>query len=163
MLKSIHLSMLLMAALLFVACNKSSTETPVDKDDPKGLGAKLIGNWKLSAQVSEIPYDWDGNGTDETDVFSIYSSCGKDQGFVFNVDGTGSRKIPCQAAWLTTWKVFSNSDSIRLMKSINNGQTYSNGGAFSLVEVAGSRLVVQYKLSMNGGTPLQVTDTFLKQ
>lgn len=163
MLKSIHLSILFVAALLFVSCSKSINDKPVDKDDPKGLGAKLIGNWKLTAQVSEIPYDWDGNGTEETDVFSIYSSCGRDQGFVFNVDGTGSRKMPCQTALLTTWKVFSNSDSIRLMKSIDNGQTYINGGALSLVEVAGSLLVIQYKLSMNRGTPLQVTDTFLKQ
>ncbi|NTS40245.1 hypothetical protein HRG84_04945 [Flavisolibacter sp. BT320] len=153
---------LLLLSCLF-ACSKSSTETPVDKDDPKGQKTKLIGSWKLSAQVTDTPYDFDGDGTNDTDLFAMYSSCGKDQGFVFNADGTGSRKFSCQPARLTTWKVISNSDSIAFMMSVDNGQTFTDGGKVELVDVTSTQLVLRYKMSLVQSPVLQLTDTYVKQ
>ncbi|RYZ57643.1 MAG: hypothetical protein EOO14_10745 [Chitinophagaceae bacterium] len=163
MLRTIKTAIILMLLISLFACRKSSTETTIDKDDPKEHKTRLIGSWKLSAQVTDTPYDFDGDGTNDTDLFAMYSSCGRDQGFVFNADATGSRKFACQPVRLTTWKIFSHSDSIAFSMSSNNGQTFTDGGKVELVNVTSSQLVLRYKMKMLQSPVLQLTDTYVKQ
>jgi len=146
------------------ACQKSKKEDAVNTDDPKNYTIKLEGNWKLSAQVSDIPYDWNGDGTTETNMWAVWSSCGRDVGFNFISGGTGTAKFQCEPAREMTWKVANGSDSIAFTVKSTVSPLFLNFGKRKLAEVNDSLLIIKYMQGISGGTiGIPVTDTYRKQ
>jgi hypothetical protein len=70
---------LFLAALLF-QCNK--TENP-------SVQEQLIGSWMITGDSYTPGYDYDFDGTDETDAFAEYEACDKDDLIVFKSNGQG--------------------------------------------------------------------------
>ena len=48
-----------------------------------------MGGWVQIAESINPPYDLDQDGTKESDIFSLYSQCIKDDYYVFNAQGAG--------------------------------------------------------------------------
>src|SRR5829696_2995569 len=69
-------------AFIFSACKK---------DDKSKTKTELLvnGTWHLTAYTVDPPIDWDGDGTDESDVYAILEPCVKDDHTTFFADGTG--------------------------------------------------------------------------
>ena len=69
MKKKQFLFVLLAIIIGFSNCKKSKQLpiTPVDNTN-KNIQL-LLGNWKLTAMFSERPHDWNGDGTQETDMY----------------------------------------------------------------------------------------------
>ena len=70
---------------IVAACKKSN-------DDPKPANAErkalLTGTWKLTAQTYSPPFDYDQDGTTETDAYAVLEPCQKDNLLTFLSDGT---------------------------------------------------------------------------
>jgi hypothetical protein len=69
-------------AFIFFACKK---------DDKTKTKAELLanGSWHVTAYTVDPPIDWDGDGTDESDVYPVIEPCIKDDHTTFFADGTG--------------------------------------------------------------------------
>jgi hypothetical protein len=72
--------------------------------DPQGYAdSQMVGNWKITEIFSDKPYDWDGNGSAETDIYSVWSDCEKDNLYIFDGTKTGIYKITCSLTKNGTW------------------------------------------------------------
>ena len=80
----------LLPLLFLLSCSKENNSEPVDTEDPKHVSANVVGQWKLIAETSSPAYDWNGDGTPETDRFAVYSNCEKERIFNFVQGGTGT-------------------------------------------------------------------------
>lgn len=93
--------------LLFVisACND---HLKIEANNlPQGYAdSQLVGSWKITAVVSNTPYDWDGNGTAETDLYSTLTACDKDNLYTFVGNKTGTYKFNCNTTKNGTWQIF---------------------------------------------------------
>jgi len=69
-------------ALFLFSCKKEK--------EPKTKTELLTGgNWHVVAYTVDPALDWDGDGTDETDVIPVMDDCVKDDFTTFHDDGTG--------------------------------------------------------------------------
>lgn len=76
-------------------------------NNPQGYAdSQVVGDWKITAFVSNAPYDWDGNGTAETNIFETWTSCEKDNLYRFVGDKTGSFKLNCSLTKNGGWQIF---------------------------------------------------------
>jgi len=69
-------------AFIFWACKKGDNS----KTKPELL---INGSWHVTAYTVDPPIDWDGDGTDESDVYAIIEPCIKDDHTTFFANGTG--------------------------------------------------------------------------
>ncbi len=101
-------SLLICTTFVIISCGKNIT---VDKnDDLQGYAdSQVIGTWKITALTSDKPFDWDRNGTKETDIFSTYTACEKDNLYQFFPAKTGNFKLNCNASNPGTWQLYNSS------------------------------------------------------
>lgn len=70
--------------------------------------SQVVGTWKITAYVSSAPYDWNGDGRPETDIFSTWNSCQQDNLFQFHPDKTGQFKVSCLLSGPGTWQIINS-------------------------------------------------------
>jgi len=88
-----------------VACN-DHLKIEANNNPPGYADSQVVGAWKITALSSNTAYDWDGNGTTETDIFKTWSECDKDHLFNFNGNKTGVYKINCSTTVNGVWQIF---------------------------------------------------------
>src|ERR1043165_1620816 len=77
-------------------------------DDLQGYAdSQFVGTWKVTAAESDVPWDYDNNGTSETNLFLTWSNCQKDNLYTFVGDKTGTFKIDCNTTKDGSWMVVS--------------------------------------------------------
>ena len=78
-----YLTLSLVCITILASCSK--------KDDEKAEKTKMelisTGSWKIVAHTTNVPYDYNNDGEDESDLFSAYEECEKDDIFTFNTNG----------------------------------------------------------------------------
>jgi hypothetical protein len=83
------------------------------KKEPAEL---IIGTWKLTALTAEVPYDWNFDGVLETNLYSVFTACQKDNEITFVINA-GKAKNDCNdtgrdiqwfknynVTWLEIWE-----------------------------------------------------------
>lgn len=94
---------LLPVGLLFFSCRKITVDA---NDDPQGFAdSQVVGTWKITGLDADIAHDWDGNGASETDVYSTWLACEKDNLYVFSPDMTGDFKRNCNTLQDGEWEI----------------------------------------------------------
>ena len=112
----------------------------------------LIGTWQVTDIRSDRPYDWDGDGYEETDIFSTYSFCQRDILLVFEDGGYGQSRQGCNSFWENMyWQLSSRTLNIDLPGDELNLQltqftSYTIRGE-DYVYVNGQNFVITYTLS----------------
>jgi hypothetical protein len=99
--------------------------SPHNKNDnfnaPQGYAdSQLVGSWKITAYTSDIPYDWDGNGSTETNIYNNWTACEKDNLYTFAPDKTGSFKINCSVTKPGNWAIIDTKELIYDVESIGS-------------------------------------------
>jgi Lipocalin-like domain len=90
------------SAVLF-SCQKVEVEK---NTDPQGYAdSQIVGSWKIVSISSDKPFDWDGNGAAETDIYNTWSECDKDNLFLFDGTKTGVYKFTCNLTKSGTWNM----------------------------------------------------------
>ena len=90
MTKQIFTAVLIVASIFLFSCSKN--DVTVTEDD-------LIGTWQVTEIRSDRPYDWDGDGFSETDIFNTYSFCQREIILVFEYGGYGQSRQGCNSYW----------------------------------------------------------------
>lgn len=91
-------------AFILISCND---HLKIERnDDPAGFAdSQFVGSWKVTGVSSSIPWDWDNNGTTESNVYATWSNCQKDNLFTFVGDKTGTFKFDCNTSKDGSWQV----------------------------------------------------------
>jgi hypothetical protein len=93
--------------IIFLCLSACSGHLNIEKDNvPQGYAdSQLIGNWKITGYTSNKPYDWNGDGTTETNIFNTWTLCEKDNLYKFAPDKTGFFKLSCSSSSPGTWQI----------------------------------------------------------
>jgi len=80
----------MMKTLLFSCCT-ALVLFSCKKDEKSKTKAELLsnGSWHVTAYTVDPPIDWDGDGTDESNVYPLIEQCIKDDHTTFFANGTG--------------------------------------------------------------------------
>lgn len=106
MIRTFYAALVFTSAVAFMSCSK---ETMVADE------RTIEGTWQVTGITSDRPYDFDGDGRSETDIYGTYNSCGRDIVMVFQANGYGQIRQSCNAPWQnTTWQLNSRSLNIQL-------------------------------------------------
>ena len=76
-------------------------------NNPQGYAdSQVVGVWKITAVESNLPYDWDGNGSVENDIYSTWSPCQKDNLYTFSGNKSGVYKLDCSTTVNGQWQIW---------------------------------------------------------
>ena len=99
-----RLSLYLFVILILCSCRQ---HLKIEANNlPQGFAdSQLVGIWKITALTSNAPYDWNGDGTPEMDIYNNWSSCEKDNLYQFIGDKTGTFKLNCNTTRPGNWQI----------------------------------------------------------
>ena len=95
---------LLSFSFFIVSCND---HLKIEKNDnPPGFAdSQFVGTWKITGVSSSVPWDWNGDGTSESNIYLTWTSCQKDNLFTFVGDKTGTFKLNCSTTTQGSWQI----------------------------------------------------------
>jgi hypothetical protein len=145
MVKQISTYTLGLAALLFFL-------TSCTKDGSISQSTDITGDWVVTGIRSDIPYDWNGDGYTERDIFNSYSYCERDIAFNFDYGGYGQIRQGCNASWKALyWDLSGNRLQLDLPGDDINLQltqlSYNTIRGDDYVYIDGRNFVISYTLS----------------
>lgn len=143
MFKNILTKALILSSILILSsCSKS--DVVIDPNE-------IVGTWEIYDIRSDYPFDWDGDGWEETDIFGNYSFCQQDIVLVFDYDGYGQSRQGCNAPWQSMYWQLGNG---RLLISLPGDDLDLNIVQYSagtirgqdMVYINGQNFVITYTL-----------------
>lgn len=106
----------LLLLVLFNSCRRVTVEK---NSNPQGYAdSQVVGTWKITGATSDREYDWDGNGTKETDFYSAWTDCAKDNLYQFYQSKTGTYQFDCNLTKEGTWVL---ADAFRIVMIPDGG------------------------------------------
>lgn len=136
---------LLTLILIVTGCSKNDVVTNTDD---------IIGTWVVTGISSNMPYDWNGDGYTETDIYNSYSYCQRDIVLVFDYNGSGQSRQGCTSPWQSMYWQFSNGNRSLTISlpgdDLNLDITQFSSGTLrgqDQVYVDGSNFIITYTLS----------------
>lgn len=99
----LFINILLFGQFLFACKGHLANEN--DNGSQGYADSQVVGSWKITAYTSDSPYDWNGNGSTETNIFNNWTTCEKNTLYQFNPDKTGVFKINCSVTSPGTWQI----------------------------------------------------------
>ena len=125
--------------------------------DPQGYAdSQFVGVWKITAINSNVAWDYDGNGTTETNIFATLSACKQDNLYTFVGNKTGTFKFDRSLTKDGSWEVIST-------KYLQ----YTPLGLSPESETVISMTSVQFKstlaITLSNGQPATITKTWTRQ
>ena len=92
--------------LIFTSCTKSGVIS--NQND-------ITGTWAVTGIRSDIPYDWNGDGYSETDIYGSYDYCQRDIVLTFDQSGTGQSRQGCNAYWKAMyWQLINGNRTLQI-------------------------------------------------
>ena len=75
-------------------------------NDPQGYAdSQFVGSWKITKVDSDVAWDFDGNGTSETNIKGNWTACENDNLYTFVGDKKGTFKINCSTTKDGSWQI----------------------------------------------------------
>ncbi len=146
---------LLLSSITILACNDHLKIE--SNNNPQGYAdSQVVGLWKITAANSDFPYDWDGNGSPETDIYATWTDCLKNNSFQFFGDKTGIFQLNCNETHNGIWQIY----NLRQLE-------YTPDGMSTEVEKFISMTSNQFKTTRThtipGGQTYTITKTWTRQ
>ena len=95
----------LFALLVFITSCNDHLKIEENNDPQRYADSQFVGTWKITSINSSVAWDWDNNGTTETNIFATLSNCAKDNLFTFVGDKTGTFKLNCSTTKDGSWEI----------------------------------------------------------
>ena len=143
------------ASFLLLSCDD---HLKIEKnDDPQGYAdSQFVGTWKVTAVTSDVSWDYDNNGTSETNIFLTWTACQKDNLFTFDGDKTGSFKLDCNNTKLGSWQIAATQ---YLVYTPLNGIPESE----KVVQMTSVQFKSTIAITLPNGQPATITKTWDRQ
>jgi hypothetical protein len=92
---------------LFILLTSCNDHLKIERNnDPQGYAdSQFVGAWKVTAVTADVAWDYDGNGSTETNIYATWSACKKDNLYTFVGDKTGTYKLDCNNTKIGSWEV----------------------------------------------------------
>lgn len=144
--------------LLILSSCKKHNDAVTQPDVTNQNAALLAGTWKYSGRVISPAYDWDGNGTLDTEVYSLYTECQKSYELKLNAAGSGTLKKICNIPFEhIEWNLLDR--GLTLHYAINNGGNVSE----KIILINNTTLVTESKFEPSTGETYTITNTYKNQ
>lgn len=141
--------LLMYSFIVFIGCSKKESTPAPDNESPI-VAQKLIGTWTMTAQTSSVAWDWNGNGTTETDMYANYDACLKQKGLIISVDKTGFVKQSCTVSNSMEWLVTDYGKIFRFRINTGSG-SFGAYADYDIKEVTSTSLKLTVKIDVPGG------------
>ena len=126
-------------------------------DDLQGYGdSQFVGIWKVTAVVSDVNWDYDNNGTSETNLFLTWTNCKKDNLYTFVGDKTGTFKLDCNNTKDGSWQIVST-------QYLNYTPLGSAPESEKVVQMTSVQFKTTVALTLSNGQPATITKTWDRQ
>ncbi len=137
--------------LFLISCSRHPDNNL--NNNPQGYSdSQVVGSWKITGYSSSQPYDWDNDGSVESNIYNSWSDCSKDNLYHFSADKTGLVKTDCATTLQASWSIIntrylvitptgqsSESEKIVSMTSVefqtSRDVTVSNGQNMTLTKI----------------------------
>ena len=94
----------LFTSLFILSCNDHLKIEA--NNDPQGYAdSQFVGTWKITAVVADVSWDYDNNGTSETNIFLTWTDCQKNNMYTFVGDKSATFKFDCNNNKNGSWEV----------------------------------------------------------
>jgi hypothetical protein len=151
-------------SLLGLALAACSGHLQVDKnDDQQGYAdSQVVGSWKITAINSNLPWDWDGNGSVELNIYNTWSACQKDNLYTFSINssGTGNNpatfRINCSLSDVGTWQIINTRYLLYTPVSVGTESE-------QLVSMTSVQFKTEKAITLSNGLPATITKTWTRQ
>jgi hypothetical protein len=111
--------------ILTLSCYKITVDK--NNNDQGYADSQLVGTWKITSLKSDKAHDWNGDGVTETDIYSTFDDCRKDNLYQFMSDKKGIFKISCNTMLDGTWDILDTKILIWIPQgSFTNNEELSN-------------------------------------
>jgi hypothetical protein len=95
----------LFTSVFFILSCNDHLKIEENNDPQRYADSQFVGSWKIVSISSNVPWDWDNNGTTETNIFATLSNCEKDNLYTFVGDKTGTFKLNCSTTKNGSWEI----------------------------------------------------------
>ena len=100
-----RLILYLFSSLFLITSCRDHLKIEQNNDPQQYADSQFVGSWKIVAITSNIPWDWDNNGTTETNILATQSTCVRDNLYTFVGDKTGTFKLNCSTTKDGSWQI----------------------------------------------------------
>src|SRR6188474_2724569 len=100
-----RLILYLFATFFFMSSCNDHLKIEKNNDPQRYADSQFVGTWKITAINSDVAWDYDGNGTTETNIFATLPACDKDNLYTFVGDKTGTFKFSCSLIKDGSWEI----------------------------------------------------------
>jgi hypothetical protein len=145
----------LFTSLLIISCDE---HLRIDaNEDPQGYAdSQFVGTWKVTAVESDVSWDYDNNGTSETNIFLTWTNCQKDNLYSFVGDKSGTFKFDCNNTKIGSWEIAQT----KYLNYIPAGGTPESE---KVVQMTSVQFKTTIALTLSNGQPATITKTWDRQ
>lgn len=147
-----HLFFSLLIAILVLSCSK-------DSENGKSRSELIIGDWQVIKLEASPGYDYDGDGTADTDILQVWEDCNKDDytsikaNSVYEVNRGTVKCFPSQQQLdIGSWQL-AGDDKILVIDGTEQ---------FEILQLDETTLKVKYTESINGTSITSVSTSTRK-
>lgn len=143
--------------LLFIFSCTRKMEDDNNINDPQGYAdSQFIGTWKVTAVESDVAWDFDNNGTSETNIYLTWTACQKDNLYTFAADKTGTFKFDCSNNKIGSWQVVAT-------QYLNYTPAGSTTESEKVVHMTSLQFRSALAITLLNGQPATITKTWNRQ
>ena len=95
----------LLVSVFFISSCNEHLKIEKNNDPQRYADSQFVGTWKITAINSDVAWDYDNNGTTETNIFATLPACDKDNLYTFAGDKTGTFKFSCSLTKDGSWEI----------------------------------------------------------
>lgn len=88
----------------FISCKKHIDDN-INNNSQGYADSQVVGTWKITGFSSSEPYDWNNDGRIESNIYTTWSACQKDNLYQFSSDKTGLIKYDCSTTVQASWQI----------------------------------------------------------
>jgi hypothetical protein len=140
---------------LFSSC-RAHLRTEANNQQQGYADSQVVGVWKITAATSDVPSDWNGDGSMETDIYNTWSACQKDNLYSFLADKTGTFKLTCSGTYNGTWTIVNT-------QYLEYTPVTLNLESEKMVAMTNLEFKSERAVTLSSGQPATITKTWTRQ
>jgi len=123
-------------------------------DDGQGYAdSQFVGAWKITAVEADVAWDYDNNGTTETNIFLTWTTCQKDNLYTFVGDKTATFKFDCNNTKNGSWEIVGT-------KYLNYTPLGGSPESEKVVQMTSVQFKSTVAITLSNGQPATITKTW---
>lgn len=126
-------------------------------NDPQGYAdSQFVGTWKVTAVNADVAWDYNGDGSTETNIYSTWTACVKDNLYTFVGDKTGTFKFDCNNSKEGSWQIIDT-------KYLYYTPLGSSPESEKVIQMTSVQFKTAIAITLSNGQPATITRTWSRQ